>query len=367
MKPDLSHSIPRLLRLLPRFRKMRIGVLGDLMLDRYLWGTASRLSPEAAVPVVDFVSQSDCLGGAGNVAANLRGLGAHVQVFGVTGGKKVGGKIVTDEAGEVLRTSFSDCKIDHRGVFADPQRVTTVKTRIIARHQQIVRIDQERRDALNGETEEMLFRALVAALGKLDALVLSDYDKGLINDGFADRILHACHQHEVPVFVKPKNSHRCHYPGARAIVCNAKEAGFFVTRALSDEKSVEEAGRALLPHFGCAAVVITRGEQGMSIFEEASPRHLHIPATSFEVTYARVGQPGVMSGSTGRQVFDVTGAGDTVLGALSLAVAAGATVPEAALLANTAAGVVVGKLGTAGLSQDELKAALNDIQPDSKK
>jgi rfaE bifunctional protein kinase chain/domain len=361
MKPDLRQSLPRLLRLLPRFRKMHIGVLGDLMLDRYLWGTAHRLSPEAAVPVVDFVSQSDCLGGAGNVAANLSGLGAHVEMFGVVGGNKTGGKNVDDEAGAVLRACFHEAKISDRGIVADPHRVTTVKTRVIARHQQIVRVDHERRDPLNSETEEKLFRSLVVSLKKMDALVLSDYDKGLINDAFADRVLHACHQNKVPVFVKPKTSRLYAYRGARAIVCNAKEAGFFVTRALSGEKSVEEAGLALLPHFGCAAVVITRGEQGMSIFEESSPRHLHIPATSSEVTYARVGQPGVMRGATGRQVFDVTGAGDTVLSVLSLAVAAGATVPEAALLANTAAGVVVGKLGTAGLSPDELKAALNDI------
>ena len=364
MKPELLHFVPHLRRLLPRFRKIRIGVLGDLMLDRYLWSTATRLSPEAAVPVVDFVSQSDCLGGAGNVAANLSGLGAHVEAFGVIGAK-ANAPGYDDEAGNLLRDCFRAAKISVRGVFADPQRVTTVKTRIIARHQQIVRIDQERCDPLSAESEEKLFRALVSSLKKLDALVLSDYDKGLVNDAFADRVLHACHLNKVPVYVKPKTSRLYAYRGARAIICNAKEAGFFVTRALSGEKSVEEAGRALLPHFGCAAVVITRGEEGMSIFEEGSPRHLHIPATSFEVTYERVGHPGVQRGVTGRQVFDVTGAGDTVLGVFSLAMAAGATVPEAALLANTAAGVVVGKLGTAGLGLEELKAALNDIRPHS--
>jgi rfaE bifunctional protein kinase chain/domain len=363
MKSELAGSIPRLLRLLPRFRKIRIGVLGDLMLDRYLWGTANRLSPEAAVPVVDFVSQSDCLGGAGNVAANLRGLGAQVDVFGVIGGRKGASRTIDDEAGSVLRACLREAGINEQGLLADARRVTTVKTRVIARHQQIVRIDQERLDALAADTEEKLFRCLPDALKKLDALVLSDYDKGLINDAFADRVLHACHQNKVPVFVKPKTSRLYAYRGARAIVCNAKEAGFFVTRALTGEKSFEEAGRALLPHFGCAAVVITRGEQGMSIFEEESPRHVHIPATSFEVTYARVGQPGVVRGSAGRQVFDVTGAGDTVLSVLSLAVAAGAPIPEAAFLANTAAGVVVGKLGTAGLNPEELKAALQEIQP----
>jgi D-beta-D-heptose 7-phosphate kinase/D-beta-D-heptose 1-phosphate adenosyltransferase len=315
------------------------------------------------VPVVDFVSQSDCLGGAGNVAANLRGLGAQVDVFGVVGGTKDASRIVDDEAGSVLRACLRASKINDQGLLADARRVTTVKTRVIARHQQIVRIDQERRDPLEQDTEAKLFRRLANSVKNLDALVLSDYDKGLINDSFADRVLHACHQHKVPVFVKPKTSRLYAYRGARAIVCNAKEAGFFVTRALSGEKSVEEAGRALLPHFGCAAVVITRGEQGMSIFEEDSPRHLHIPATSSELTYARVGHPGVVRGTTGRQVFDVTGAGDTVLSVLSLAVAAGANIPQASLLANTAAGVVVGKLGTAGLSPAELEAALHEVHP----
>jgi rfaE bifunctional protein kinase chain/domain len=332
------------------------------MLDRYLWGNANRLSPEAAVPVVDFVSQSECLGGAGNVAANLAALGAQVELFGVIGGKRVAGRSQDDEPGSALRACVRQAKIGEHGVLADPRLVTTVKTRIIARHQQIVRIDHERHDAISPETEEKLFRLLVPSLKKLDALVLSDYDKGVINDLLADRLLHACHQYKVPVFVKPKTSRLHAYRGARAIVCNAKEAGFYVTRALSDERSIEEAGRSLLPRFGCAAVVITRSGKGMSVFEETSPRPLHIPATSFEVTYARVGQSGIEPGSTGRQVFDVTGAGDTVLSVLSLAVAAGASLPEAAYLANLAAGVVVGKLGTAIVSPAELAAALDDVQ-----
>jgi rfaE bifunctional protein kinase chain/domain len=345
---------------------MKIGVLGDLMLDRYLWGDATRLSPEAAVPVVDLVSQSQCLGGAGNVAANLAALGAHVELFGVVGGIGKAAPSATrkspdDEAGSALRSCLRQGSIGDRGVLSDSRRVTTVKTRIIARHQQLARIDQERRTPLAPETEEKLFRLLLSSLKNLDALVLSDYDKGLLTDSLAERVLNACHQQKIPVFVKPKTSRLYAYRGARAIICNSKEAAFYVSRSLSDEKSVEEAGRALLPHFGCAAVIITRGEKGMSIFEEDSPRHLHIPATSFEVTYARLGQPGIERGTTGRQVFDVTGAGDTVLSVLSLAVAAGASVPEAAFLANIAAGVVVGKLGTATVSPAELQTALNDV------
>jgi rfaE bifunctional protein kinase chain/domain len=354
MALNFAESIPRLKRLILRMRGKRIGVLGDLMLDRYLWGNATRLSPEAAVPVVDFVEQSECLGGAGNVAANLAALGARVEAFGAMG---------NDEPGHALRDSLRQAKIGDKGVLSDAKRVTTVKTRIIARHQQVVRVDRERQEPLRPVTEERLLRSLFAALQRLDALVLSDYDKGLVTDSFADRVLSACHQRKVPVFVRPKTSRLYAYRGARAIVCNAKEADLIMTRSLGDEKSIEEAGRALLAHFGCGAVLITRGKKGMSLFEESSPRHLHIPATSFEVTYARVGQPGVDRGATGRQVFDVTGAGDTVLSVLALAAAAGATLADAALLANTAAGVVVGKLGTATVSPEELQHALKDVQP----
>jgi rfaE bifunctional protein kinase chain/domain len=353
MTIPIADCVPRLKRWIPRLRGKRIGVLGDLMLDRYLWGTASRLSPEAAVPVVDFVEESECLGGAGNVAANIAALGAKVEAFGAIG---------TDEAGRGVQKCLRALGIVDKGAIADSKRVTTVKTRIIARHQQVVRVDRERREPLRNETQEKLLRMLFSALKQLDALVLSDYDKGLITDDFADRVLSAAHQLKVPVFVKPKTSRLYAYRGARAIVCNAKEAGFYVTRSLTDEKSVEEAGRALLAHFGCSAVVITRGEKGMSVFEEASPRHLLIPATSFEVTYARVGQPGIERGATGRQVFDVTGAGDSVLSVLATAAAAGAPLADAAMLANTAAGVVVGKLGTASVSPQELLHALDDIR-----
>jgi len=336
MPKQRMDSSAHLKRVVARLRGKRVGVLGDLMLDRYLWGHASRLSPEAAVPVVDLVDQSESLGGAANVAANIAALGARVEVFGAIG---------NDEPGRAVRKSLTAANIAQEGVLADARRITTVKTRIIARHQQVVRVDHERREPLRAPLREKLLGTVFAALKHLDALVLSDYDKGII-----------------PVFVKPKTSRLYAYRGARAIVCNAKEAGFFVTRPLGDEQSVAEAGFALLAHFGCSAVVITRGEKGMSIFEEGSRKHLHIPATSFEVTYARVGQTGVERGGGGRQVFDVTGAGDTVLSVLSLAMAAGASLADAAALSNIAAGVVVGKLGTAHVTPKELLAALEDLR-----
>jgi rfaE bifunctional protein kinase chain/domain len=350
-----ADAIARLKRLVPRLRNQRIGVVGDLMLDRYLWGTASRLSPEAAVPVVDFVEQTDCLGGAGNVAANLGELGAHVEMFSVIGAEKG-----SDDSAAALRKRLRAATIGDKAVFSDPKRVTTVKTRIIARHQHIVRVDRERRESLNADTEGRLLRALSAALKNLDALVLSDYDKGLITDDFAERILTAAHREKVPVFVGPKRSRLYAYRGAKAIVCNAKEASSFVNMSLTDEKSVAEAARALLAHFGAGAVLITQGEKGMTLQEESSPRPLHISATGIEVTYARVGQPGIERGATGRQVFDVTGAGDTVISVLALASAAVASLPDAATLANIAAGVVVSKLGTATVTPQELLHALDE-------
>jgi D-beta-D-heptose 7-phosphate kinase/D-beta-D-heptose 1-phosphate adenosyltransferase len=209
--------------------------------------------------------------------------------------------------------------------------------------------------------ESQLIRRVLASLGATDVVVLSDYDKGVVTDGVAERILGACQRRGVPAFVKPKWSRLPTYKGAAAIVCNRAEAGFLVTRSLDDDESVGEAGRALLAHFGCPAVVITRGEQGISVFEQDHPAGFHIAATSRELPYGRLGQSGADRSLSGRQVFDVTGAGDTVLATFALAVAAGAGMREAALAANAAAGVVVGKLGTASVSPGELLIAVREM------
>ncbi len=304
------------------------------------------------MPVVDFVSQSECLGGAGNVAANLAVLGARVIPFGIVG---------ADESGRAVLRCTKALGMPTQGILPERARITTTKTRVIARHQQVVRVDRERREPLPKPIEERLIRAIKSATGALDALVISDYDKGVVTDALADRVLDACRKQNLPVLVRPKTSRLFAYRGATAIVCNAKEAGFFVTRTLSDSESIEQAGRALLAHFGCSAIVITLGEKGLSLIEETSPRYFHVPATGFEVSYARVGKVGVDREATGRQVFDVTGAGDTVLATLALAVAARAALPDAAVLANAAAGVVVSKLGTATLEPEELLAAIREL------
>jgi rfaE bifunctional protein kinase chain/domain len=306
---------------------------------------------------VDFEKQEQFPGGAGNVAANLAALGAKVEAFGVVGGAKN----ADDEAGRRLRGCLRELEISDAGIVADPARVTTVKTRIIARHQQIVRVDHERKDVLSRETEDKVFRKFAGAVKKLDGLILSDYDKGVITDSLSEKVMGLCHKEGVPVFVSPKKPRLFAHRGARVVTCNLTEAGRFVTHALQDEKSIEAALGNLLSHFSAGAVVITRGGEGMSVLEEGAKKPLRIAATNFEVTYARVGKSGVERGAAGRQVFDVTGAGDTVLSVLALAVAAGATIEDAARLANTAAGVVVGKLGTASVSPEELGHALDEV------
>jgi D-beta-D-heptose 7-phosphate kinase / D-beta-D-heptose 1-phosphate adenosyltransferase len=343
----------KLTRFAKALRGRRIGVVGDFMLDRYVWGSATRLSPEAPVPVVDFMNESQALGGAGNVARNLVALGATVFPFGVVG---------EDEEGLVIRSLFNAEGMTAKGIVAAASRVTTVKTRIVAKHHQVVRIDRERREPLSRALEDHLVRAIKAALPRLGALVVSDYDKGVVTDSLADRVLTECHRRGVPALVKPKTSRLFAYRGASLIVCNAKEAGFFVTRSLEDDESVEQAGRALLAHFGCSAVVITRGSEGLNVFEDTSPKGFHVSATSSEISYARVGQAGVDLSAHGRQVFDVTGAGDTVLSVLALAIAARVPIREAAVLANAGAGVVVGKLGTSTISPGELFAAVRDLR-----
>jgi rfaE bifunctional protein kinase chain/domain len=351
--PAMTIDNRKLTRFAKSLRGRRIGVVGDFMLDRYVWGSASRLSPEAPVPVVDFMNESQALGGAGNVARNLAALGATVLPFGVVG---------EDEDGRRIRSLFAAEGMTPKGVVVDTSRVTTVKTRIIAKHHQVVRVDRERREPLSRALEDRLVRAIKAALPRLGALVVSDYDKGVVTDSLADRVLKECHQRGVPALVKPKTSRLFAYRGASMIVCNAKEAGFFVTRSLEDDDSVEQAGRALLAHFGCSAVVITRGSDGLTVFEETSPKGFHVAATSSEVSYERVGQAGVDRSVHGRQVFDVTGAGDTVLSVLALAVSAHIPIQEAAVLANAGAGVVVGKLGTSTITPGELFVAVRDLK-----
>ncbi len=334
-------------------RHRRIAVIGDWMLDRYIWGTANRISPEAAVPVVEFEKQSDQLGGAGNVAANLGALSARVECFGIVG---------ADEAGESLRRKCQDLQLGVKGILQLKGRPTTVKTRVMARHQQIVRIDRETRMHLPENRQTELSNRILSALPQMNGAIISDYEKGAVSDQLAETIVGACAKRQIPVFIGPKRriSRLPAYRGATLVSCNRSETEFLVNHALDSKQAVSSAGHALLEHFGSSAVVITRGAEGLDLFERDDANGFHVPAMSQEAPVGAIGKAHGEANS-GRQVFDVTGAGDTVLATMALAFAAGASLREAAVIGNAAAGVVVSKLGTAVVTPTELSATLREI------
>ncbi|HKW88596.1 MAG TPA: PfkB family carbohydrate kinase [Candidatus Acidoferrales bacterium] len=344
-------SQKRARQIIGKMRGRRLGVVGDWMLDRYVWGTANRISPEAAVPVVDFVKESDCLGGAGNVAANLAALGARVDGFGIVG---------RDEAGKSLLARMRELKISERGIVEDAKRKTTVKTRIIARQQQIVRVDREDKFPLKEQFEGELVRCALGILPRLDGLVISDYDKGVVTDSLSRQVLEACAPRRLPVFIKPKWSRVTVYPSATVLVVNRPETEFILRDTIDEQGDVANAGARLLVHFGCLAVMITRGENGLDLIERDEPESFHVAASNQEIPMGKIGLSPAHELNPGRQVYDRTGAGDTVLATMALAAASGASLREAAVLGNVAAGVVVGKLGTATLTREELLNALQE-------
>jgi rfaE bifunctional protein kinase chain/domain len=309
-------------------RGRRVLVLGDVMLDEFLWGRVSRISPEAPVPVVQVTGQSFHLGGAGNVAANLRSLGGGAVLAGVVG---------RDTAGQRVREALAAAGVDSRLVEVGRDRPTTVKTRIVAHGQQVVRADREDAAAVPAGAEAALVEWLRRDLPSCGALVISDYQKGVVTASLLKRVLPLARRHRVSVLVDPKVHHFRLYRGATVVTPNQLEAEHATGLPLRTPAEVAAAGRRILSLLGCRAVLVTRGEHGMSLLEQGRPP-LHVPTAA-------------------REVFDVTGAGDSVIATMALALAAGATLPEAAVLANCAAGVVVGKVGTAQASPDEVLAA----------
>jgi rfaE bifunctional protein kinase chain/domain len=319
----LALDLPRMARLIRKFKNRRILVLGDLMLDRYIWGDVSRISPEAPVPVVEVRKSTSCLGGAGNVGRNLTGLGADPLVVGVVG---------DDEEGVWVKRHVGE----GRGVFIDPARPTTVKMRIIAQSQQVVRVDQEKKKAVADEIRKKIVRLIKRE--DYEGIVISDYNKGIVTKALTEQILPFAREKGIPVFVDPKIENFAFYSPVTFMAPNHHEAEHIVGHACQTDADIERAGREILSIIKSDYLIIKRGEQGMSIFEKGRPP-LHIPTIA-------------------REVFDVTGAGDTVIATASLALLAGATIREAAVLANAAGSVVVGKIGTAACTPEELLTAL---------
>jgi len=317
--------------LLSEIGKRNIVVLGDVMLDEFLWGDVTRISPEAPVPVVDIRRESTHLGGAANVLANLLALGAKASVIGVIG---------DDFAGERIRSSVRDKSAAQTDglLILDTSRPTTIKTRIVAQNQMVVRADREHRTPVNVQTEDLIISAVRAAIESAHALIVSDYDKGVVTPRILAEVLPAAYG-RIPVLIDPKMRNFDTYRPATLVTPNHHEALRVAGLEEDSDGTLRKAAQVIRERLRCDAVLITRGDRGMMLVEgDSDPVNVETAA---------------------QEVFDVTGAGDTVIAALGAALAVGASMTEAAVLANHAAGIVVGKLGTATASAEEV---LNSIQ-----
>jgi D-beta-D-heptose 7-phosphate kinase/D-beta-D-heptose 1-phosphate adenosyltransferase len=326
----------RLLEILEKFRAAHLLVVGDLMLDRFIWGEVERISPEAPVPVLRVTAESSRLGGAANVVNNVRSLGAQVTACGVIG---------RDAAGKRLWHHLRRAGASTVGIFADKQVQTIQKSRIIARprHQQIVRLDRENQNPIGESTLKRLRNFVLARAKACDAVVISDYGKGVVHANLLRSIARLVKKNQVICVIDPKKENYGHYRLPTLITPNKDEASDASGIEIQDEKSLLVAGKKLEQMWQAEAVLITRGPDGMSLFR---PRCAvkHFPTAP-------------------RDMFDVTGAGDTVVAICGLALACGASVEEAAVLANLAAGLVGDEVGTVAVSLDKLKRIVQDKQP----
>ena len=312
-----------------RFKKARVLVIGDLIMDHFIWGKVRRISPEAPVPVVEVSEETVILGGAANVAANVRSLGGRSSVSGVVG---------KDSDGRELVRMLAESAVATDGIIQDPGRPTTIKTRIIANAQQVVRFDRENKEPLTLPVSDKLTTYLKKAVRNSDLVVISDYAKGLISEELVWVATELASTYKKPVLVDPKVEHFEYYTDVTLVTPNDREASIASGIEITDESTLRRAGEVLIGSLGCKALLITRGERGMSLFEETG--ETHIPTVA-------------------KEVFDVSGAGDTVIAVMALSLASGADFKEAAVLSNLAAGVVVAKMGTATVSPEEFSAVVS--------
>ena len=312
----------------PNFNGIYIIVIGDIILDRYFWGEVERISPEAPIPVVKVTHKSQRLGGAGNVAMNLSGLKCPPFLLALCG---------KDHQGEYLANILKNDGIDHQ-LIIDSNQPTTTKTRIIGQGQQLLRLDEEKTATISQEIEDKLFFQFEAHLPMAQAVILSDYGKGIFNGEFAQKIIRHCKTRKIPVFVDPKGNNWKRYNGADCITPNEAELSQVAPFDRDNDTDFNANARTTLTDYELAHLLVTRGAKGMSLFSQ-NQTSVHIPTKA-------------------QEVFDVSGAGDTVIATLAAGRACGLSMDAAARLANTAAGVVVGKLGTHAISALELKQAL---------
>jgi rfaE bifunctional protein kinase chain/domain len=320
----------RICALVDEFPRARLLVVGDLMLDRYIRGQTERISPEAPVPIVRIEDEEERLGGAANVIRNVHTLGGTVIPLGVVG---------EDQAGERLLHLFRNESIPTDGVFCSPHRQTTQKIRVIAHSQQMIRLDRENASDLTSEEQAELIQRLDSVGTEFDAVIIEDYAKGVVTRGIVEAVLERCGSNRAPVVVDPAATRMDRYRGADYITPNHHEAARATGREVKNEQDLDAIVSVLNTQLDPRGILITRGEKGMSLYLRGQEPH-HIPTQA-------------------REVYDVSGAGDTVVATMALALACGASPVEAAHAANYAAGVVVGKFGVATVSPDELKLCCN--------
>jgi rfaE bifunctional protein kinase chain/domain len=325
----VSFTESRLKALLEDFRGKRIAVVGDLMLDRYFWGSVARISPEAPVPVVEVESESMRLGGAANVANNVKSLGADPILIGVIG---------NDNTGTLLRDLIAENGFTPVGLIVADNRPTTVKTRVIAHGQHVVRFDRETKSEISSVVQRKILDIVRQNLDSLDAIIIEDYNKGVVIKGLIKELVDMAEKDKKVVTADPKFDNFFEYRGATVFKPNSKELEAAMGVKLVDNDAVEEAGKTLMKRVKAKNILLTRGEKGMTLFEETGTI-THIPART-------------------RKVADVSGAGDTVISTITVALASGATVREATSLANYAGGVVCGEVGIVPIERDALVSAV---------
>jgi len=327
----VSFTQSRLQSLFDRFEGKRIAVVGDLMLDRYYWGSVARISPEAPVPVVEVESESARLGGAANVANNIASLGGVPLMIGVIG---------QDDAGQALRSIIKESGLPIDGVLVDASRPTTVKTRVIAHHQHVVRVDKEVKEDIGEGIQEKILHVLKHHIDGLDAVIIEDYNKGVVVKSLIRELVEFARRKGKSITVDPKFHNFFEYKQVTVFKPNRKETEEALGVRLHDQHSVELAGQTLVKRLQAESVLLTLGERGMSLFERDGGT-THVPTAA-------------------RKVADVSGAGDTVISTLTMALAAGASIKEASTLANFAGGVVCGEVGIVPIERTALYQTVLD-------
>lgn len=307
----------------------RIAVVGDLMLDRYFWGSVNRISPEAPVPVVDLEEEQARLGGAANVAQNIKSLGGEPILVGAIG---------ADNSGTQLFQLIRDLKFSTEGVVIDPSRPTTVKTRVIAHNQHVVRIDRESRAEISYTIQNKITGFLSHAIHSIDGIILEDYNKGVMAKGFIKQLITLANADKKIITVDPKFNNFFEYKNVTVFKPNRKEVEEVMGIRMKSQKEIDEVGKRLIEQLNTENVLLTLGEHGMALFESDGSIS-HVPTTA-------------------KNVADVSGAGDTVIATLTMALTGGATVKEAATLANFAGGIVCGYVGIVPINREELLAAV---------